>query len=86
MTGYRLVMIEWADAYGVSADWVPLPIAAHEHRIHSVGWLVAESDAAVCLVPHLSLGGQASDSPAAACGDMVVPRSAIRSMVELRSE
>jgi len=81
---YRLVKVKWVDSYGCTSAWGFIedkdPIA---HHCYSVGWLVAESDAAIVVVPHLSPENKAIDSDEHGCGDMTIPKCSIIEIVDL---
>lgn len=86
----ELVLVEWADSYGVGSSWAPIPAAIElrECLASSVGWVVAESATELLLVPHVTDPAQVldegDDPRPQGCGDMTIPKSAIRRRVSLR--
>jgi hypothetical protein len=81
---YRLVMLEWEDsARPISAwQWVDEYELPQIIKCLSVGFLIAETEEAVALAPNL---GDVTRERTQAAGIMRIPRSAVRSMVELTS-
>ena len=78
----RLVLIEWEDAFGCSPSWSPLADSTPEIMIcRSVGWLLRDGDDCKTIVPHLS--GELPGVDPQGCGDMTIPSTAIRRIVEL---
>jgi hypothetical protein len=81
---WPLVAVQWADAYGVGANWEPIDeLPDVEHIIYSVGWLVKDGDHVIVLVPHVSPANDQIDSYLNGCGDMSIPKSQVRNMVVL---
>ena len=83
---FKLVYVEWEDSFGCSAFWCNLLEAAAPRDIEpqlakSVGWIVRESTSGITVVPHLA--DETKQAKAQGCGDMTIPRSAIRKMVLL---
>ena len=81
-TPYRLVAVEWEDSQSPLAAWqwldeLTLPDAV---RCVSVGFLVAESEAAVAIAANLGDMGQ---ERAQGCGIIRIPRSAVLRMTDL---
>lgn len=83
----KLVLIEWDDAFGVNTDWQSLGLLeGRDIQVmvcRSVGWLAKETDELVVVIPHLSQLHH-SWAEQQGCGDMTIPKSAIRRMVVLR--
>ena len=78
---YPLVVVKWVDSYGCGSQWGEIPDSEPgAHYCYSVGWLVRESVDAILLVPHISPNNDSIGSVEHGCGDMVIPRSAIREM------
>jgi hypothetical protein len=82
-TDYPLVYIEWEDSYGCSSEWTDIrECNVPEQRCVSVGFLIHADKQRVVVVPHLSLprddGDDCGDPRQDGCGDMTIPRSAIR--------
>jgi len=74
----RLVLVEWLDSYGCSANWQPLGSVKAEPMVcKSVGWLLHEDERYKVIVPHIS------DGTDQGCGDMTIPTAAIVSMRDL---
>lgn len=79
----ELVYVEWVDCYGCSPVWVNfndlniIPLLCR-----SVGWIAKEDEEVVVIVPHITQEGHVG-AEFQGCGDMVIPRSAIRSIVKL---
>ncbi len=80
----RLVLIEWEDSYGCSANWQdldhpkPTPM-----RCRSVGWLYYDGPDCKLLVPHVA-DGDGDQTLCQGCGDMTIPASAVRNITQLR--
>ena len=78
----RLVLIEWEDSFGCSTTWTPVedcnPIAL---LCQSVGWLLYEGDDMKVVAPHMTMNTQGVVEQA--CGDMTIPASAVRRIVDL---
>lgn len=76
---YRLVLVEWEDSHGVSASWEYVSRCNPYVLIcRSVGWLLHDGGECIVVVPHLTASDQAKQQ---GCGDMTIPRSAVRSIV-----
>lgn len=80
----KLVLIEWNDAFGCSADWEEL---SDEYQpkpgiCQSVGWLFRDEPEYKVIVPHIAKLDDSSRKDQG-CGDMTIPASAIRRLVEL---
>lgn len=81
----KLVLIEWEDALGVGSSWGPLEDLVCEPIIcRSVGWIAAESKRAIVLIPNVHDGDESRNVSQNGCGDMTIPKSAIRRMKRLR--
>jgi hypothetical protein len=81
-TPYRLVAVEWEDSQRPLASWqwldeYEVPDAI---RCISVGFLVAQTDAALALAPNL---GDVEQSRAQGCGIIRIPVSAVRRIADL---
>jgi len=84
---FKLVYVEWEDSFGCSAFWCNLENEAAPEDIkpqlaRSVGWLCRESGSSITVVPHIT--DESKHAKLQGCGDMTIPRSAIRKMVVLR--
>lgn len=80
MTDRKLVYVEWIDSRGVSASWEHMEVLA-EHGpcpVKSAGWLLRDEENFIQVVPHIGT------DPDQGCGDMTIPRSQIRRIVELK--
>ena len=77
----RAVLVEWRDSHAI-AGWQELAdIDAAPVRAWSMGWIVAETDDAIVLAPHLAEEGV----PAQGNGMMVIPKGAVISTQEITS-
>lgn len=78
MAERRLVLLEWVDSHK-SNDWKDIELLAdgcdHLH-IRSIGWVIAENDDCITIVPHLS-GEKNGNVRVYGCGEMTIPRVAI---------
>ncbi len=88
MEKLRLVLIEWEDSFGCSATWSPLP-EPNEHPpeimiCRSVGWLLHDTSGRKTIVPHVI--DEHPDAEQQGCGDMTIPISAIRRIVDLEEK
>jgi len=66
--------IEWEDTRGVTQEWSDLKELKKVDTCicHSVGRLLRETKRKIILLPHWM------DDPANGCGEMAIPKSAIR--------
>ena len=81
-TPYRLVVVEWEDSQKPLSSWgwlddYTLPDAV---RCVSVGFLIAETEAALALAPNL---GDIAQERAQGCGIIRIPQSAVRKIADL---
>jgi hypothetical protein len=79
-----MVYVEWLDSSLNHAGWQAIddPVYCEASRHQSVGFLFAESDSAIMLIPHLA----GEDHPTAVFqgfGNITIPRCAITRMVRL---
>ena len=86
---FKLVYVEWEDAFGCSPHWTTLPgdegleeVTVKPLLAKSVGWVIREKGTSITIVPHLSMDH--AHAEAQGCGDMTIPRSAIRKMACLK--
>jgi len=80
----RLVLVEWVDSFGCSAQWQEiLEVAPTPLHCQSVGWLAHDTEVCKVIIPHLSVVGH-EHSLQQGCGDMTIPTSAILRMIDLR--
>lgn len=75
-TAYKLVMVEWEDsARPISAwQWVEDYQLPETVACLSVGYVIAETEAAIALAPNL---GDLAQPKAQACGIIRIPRRSI---------
>lgn len=67
----ELVYLEWVDSAGYTG-WQKLETLQHNMdalSIKSVGWIVAENQDILTIVPHIS--------PSSGCGDLTIPKAVI---------
>lgn len=80
---YRLVCVEWEDSFVGTSGWGETDGARPTVVVvRSVGWLVHNGEDCKLIVPHLSEPDHGS-AKQQGCGDITIPASAIRSMVDL---
>ncbi len=80
--GYRLVLVEWEDSHGVSANWEYVSNCDPYVLVcKSVGWLIHEDDKCKVVVPHLTASDKAREQ---GCGDMTIPAACVLRIVELK--
>ena len=74
-----LVYIEWVDsASSATGGWVEIGNLKRECAlVHSVGWLIHEDDHCKVILPHLT------DDKRQGSGEMIIPASAVRSILNL---
>lgn len=84
VTSPVLVLIDWVDSFGCSTNWQRIDGMEHLHpmRCQSAGWLVHQDGHYVVMIPHLSIDDH-EQVPHQGCGDMAIPRQAIRSVKPL---
>jgi len=72
--------VEWEDARGVHQEWTDLEVLASMDTCmcYSVGKLIREDKQQIVLVPHWG------NDPQNGCGEMIIPKSAIRKKRKLR--
>ena len=81
---YRLVYIEWEDSLVGTAGWSETDGAKVSIMVcRSVGCLVYDGKDCKLIVPHLSEPDHAN-AKQQGCGDMTIPASSVRKIVELR--
>ena len=75
----RLVMVEWVDSFGCSADWQELVEDSQPKPIFckTVGWLFYDGSECKVIVPHIADNGKQG------CGDMTIPTNCIRRISDL---
>lgn len=80
-TRWPIVEVVWIDSRGVSESWSLLGDLFSQGvcEIRSVGYLAVDIDEYVVVLPHYGEG------PEQGCGEMTIPRSAIREITTLRS-
>lgn len=82
-----LVLIEWEDSFGVGPSWEPIPddLDPAPASCFSAGWLVAENDRVVTLVPHIHDADESIGAVLSGCGDMTIPKSCILKRTDLKA-
>ena len=79
-----LVFVRWVDSFGSSSEWSETEgLEAKSHVCHSVGWLKAESDDSIVVIPHISPANSEIGSDEHGCGDMTIPKRAIIEQIEI---
>ena len=80
MSVKRLVLIEWVDSFGCSADWQELDENFQPKPIvcKSVGWLLFDGSECKVIVPHV-----ADAIKQQGCGDMTIPTNCILRISDL---
>jgi hypothetical protein len=82
---FKLVYIQWEDSYGCTSSWERIAGRSPSVTVcESVGWLVHEDETCKVVVPHLHRP-ESKDTDASGCGDMIIPASAIRKIVNLKA-
>jgi len=85
MDKYKIVLVEWTDSYGCSSGWEETEdLKIIPHHCYSVGYLVKENDEVIVLVPHLSPENKETNATEQGCGDMTIPRVAIKNISFLK--
>lgn len=81
----KLALIEWEDSCGVGSAWVDV----HEDDLPtdpmicvSVGWMIERENVFV-VIPHFGLGRKDLNTETQGCGDMTIPKSAVKKIHEL---
>lgn len=74
-----LVLISWEDSFGVSSSWEEIPEDLDPKPLvcNSVGWIVAENDRCITVVPHMHEADPDLGAVRSGCGDMTIPKSCI---------
>jgi hypothetical protein len=82
----RLVLVEWVDSFGCSANWQPMNLdespSPEPILCRSVGWLAYDGKKCKVIVPHIS-EVDPTQSKRQGCGDMTIPTRAIISISAL---
>lgn len=81
----KLVLIEWQDSLGCSANWQKLDGIEPPKPLlcQSVGWLMYDGADCKVVVPHLTKDH--ANAPRQGCGDMTIPTKCITKLKTLRS-
>lgn len=81
-TPFRLIVVEWEDSQRPLAPWQWLDEFALPEAVRclSVGFLVAETEAAVALAPNL---GDLDQERSQACGIIRIPKCSITKIADL---
>ena len=84
----RLVHIEWRDSYSIGTTaWVNLKemgSATSPDIIHTVGWVHAETQDWISIVPHISFDRAKPNKPRTISGHMSIPKCSIINVRELK--
>jgi hypothetical protein len=79
-----LVMVEWLDSFGCSANWQEFTEIREPRPVicKSAGWLVCNGKKSKVILPHLAdcHNGKIEQG----CGDMTIPNACIRKITVLR--
>lgn len=77
----RLCIVEWVDSRGVSDQWTLMEELNKRDAciVKSVGWIIEHTDW-ITIIPHLG------DDPYQGCGEMTIPRIAIKTIHGLNSD
>ena len=81
----KLVLIEWQDSLGCSANWQKLDGVEPPKPLlcQSVGWLLYDGDDCKVVVPHVTRDH--ASAPRQGCGDMTIPTKCITKLKTLKS-
>lgn len=81
----RLVLVEWHDSRGCSANWQRAKDVIHDGicKMRSVGWLLVDNDKEICIVPHMGLEEDDDDQ---VCGEMHIPMTCIEQIIGLDTQ
>lgn len=80
----KLWLIDWEDAFGCSTAWAQIENLEVDHlTCRSVGEIVYEDKRVIVVVPHTSAKDH-RHSERQGCGDMTIPKSAIRRRTRLK--
>lgn len=71
---YELEKVEWLDCSGGTSDWISLDDIKKRVPvlIHSIGYIVKETDRFIIIVPHIACDPEENYSPSA-CGELIIP-------------
>jgi hypothetical protein len=80
---HRLVLVEWEDACGGYAGWLPLDETRIDiaYMCRSVGWLVAKNRDRIILASNMSVENERHGVHST--GEITIPRGTIRRIVDL---
>ena len=88
INGKRLVLIEWVDSLGVGGQWESLKDRTddpEEFLCYSAGWLIIDGERNKVIVPHIHDTNENLGAEFSGCGDMTIPTSAVRRIVDLKA-
>lgn len=79
----KLELIEWVDSMGAGSNWSGIEDVEPPEPLVclSAGWVVSESEHVVVVVPHRTV--QHDVAHLQGCGDMTIPKVAIRSRLDI---
>ena len=81
----KIVLVEWDDSMGCASSWSIIEDGAAPQPLtcRSVGWLLFDTETSLTIVPHLS--DEHLDAKQQGCGDMTIPKSAVRKIYTLET-
>jgi len=84
--GYNLVLVKWVDSHGCTSNWGTIPdTSPSAHYCYSVGWLVAESDDCMVIIPHISPECEEINADEQGCGEMTIPKTSVKKITNIKT-
>lgn len=83
----KLVFIKWVDSHSSNGAWRKIEdIVADNHPLHidSIGWLIAETNVNVTIVPHMHSPEHDDILVTHGCGEITIPKVAILKRKNIR--
>lgn len=75
---YPIVLVEWEDSVGSGSQWEPVDDPNMDRfSCFSVGYLVAENEHSILLVPHMHPAHESIGANESGCGDMRIPKACV---------
>jgi len=86
MLNEKIELIKWVDSFGCAAQWGSLPEQGEPIPVvpcFSVGFVVAEDNNTVVLVPHMHDENEQAEAVKSGMGDLAIPKCSILERREL---
>lgn len=82
--GHRLILVEWEDSILGYTGWKVIKDEPKRRVLfYSVGFVVSEDKFCITLYPHIE---KTKDKSITGAGDIIIPKSAIRKIIKLKTK